>query len=214
MATILTDIEDVLADLSGASLRDLTVWGSPARNTVALYTYLYKRSADLVDTAVTIDNSAPLTVTEWAFLLAGDGWYRAIVFAFPIWSAGAYALNKAVYYNGNYYYANTSTSGTPGVSVDWTLVTDVLAQILNLANSGVTIGQTNNFTTANVEAGKLGDNLQDLGPLIRTGKCKNINDAVNVLYGEALVDSAWMNFERGDNVEAQQIVDSINPFFQ
>jgi len=213
MATIITDIENISADVATGQLVDLTTWGTPARDTVALYTYLYKRSALEVDVAVTIDNTDPLNVTAWTFTLAGDGWYRAIVFAFPIWTAGTYAANKAVYHSGAYYIANTSTSGTPGSSGDWDLVTDVLAQVLNLSNSGVTIGQTNNFTTAIVEAGTLGNNLQDLGPSIKAGKCRDINDAVTVLQGEGLVDSAWMNFERGDNVQAQEIVDYLTANF-
>lgn len=207
--TFVTSIENVLADLSAAELVDGSTYTDPARDELALYLYLYKRASDLTDVAVTVSNADPLNVTAWSFALNGDGWYRAIVFGFPIWSAGTYAANKCVYYDGNYYKAATSTSGTPGVS-GWTLLTDILAEVLNLANSGVEITQTNNFTTANAEAGVLGDNLQDLGPRIRTGKCKNVNDAVTVLLGESLIDSAWMNFERGDNVEAQQIIDFVN----
>lgn len=208
--TFVTTIENVTSDLTSAELVDGSTYTSPARNTLALYTYLYKRSADLVDTAITISNTNPTAVTAWSFTLAGDGWYRAIVFGFPIWAAGTYAANKCVYHSGSYYKASTSTSGTPGVSVDWVLITDILATVLNLANSGVEITQTNNFTTANAEAGIIGDNLQDLGPKIRSGKCKNVNDAVQVLFGESLIDSAWMNFERGDNVEAQKIIDFVN----
>lgn len=213
MATIVTDIENVSADLTTASLVDLTTWGSPARNAVALYLYLYKRAADLTNTQLTVVNTSPLSVTSWSFTLTGDGWYVAIVFAFPIWSAGTYTLNNCVYYNGNYYVVNTaSTTQTPGGG-NWTLITDILATVLNLSNSNVTIGQTNNFTSAICEAGPLGDNLADLAPKIRAGKCKDINDAVRVLYGESLIDSAWMNFERGDNVEAQEDVDYINSAF-
>lgn len=210
--TLITDIENVSADVTGAQLVDLTTYGgaNAARNALALYLYLYKRDAQSSDTAVTIDNTVPTSVTAWDFTLAGDGWYRAILFAFPIWSAGTYTLNACVYYSGSYYVVNAaSTTQTPG-GANWTLITDILGTVLNLSGSGVTIGQTNNFTTAIIEAGTLGDNLQDLGPKIRAGKCKNINDAVGALYGEGLIDSAWMNFERGDNVEAQEIVDYLS----
>ena len=114
-----------------------------------------------------------------------------------------------MYYNGSYYRANTGTSGTPGVSVDWTLITDILGTVLDLSGSGVTIGQTNNFTTAILEASTQGDALQDLGPSVKAGKCKDWNKAADILYWEGLIDSAWMNFERGDYVEAQEIVDFI-----
>jgi hypothetical protein len=209
---ILTDIENVSADVTTADLVDLTTYGgaNADRNDLALYLYLYKRSADLTDTQITITNNDPLNVVQWNFSLNGDGWYRAIVFAFPIWVAGSYVLNNCVYYNGGYWMANTSTTGTPGVSANWTAITDILADVLNLSNSNVTIGQTNNFTTASAEVNIIGNDLQDLGPKIRMGKCKDINDAARVLLGEGLIDSAWMNFERGDVVEAQQIVDYVN----
>lgn len=210
--SILTDIEGVSADLLSANLVDLTVYGgaNPARNTLALYLYLYKRDALMNDTLLTVSNSDPLNVTSWSFSLAGDGLYRAILFAFPIWSAGSYVLNNCVYRNGAYYIANTSTTGVPGISPDWTLITDIIGTVLNISPSLVTIGQTNNFTTANAEAGPLGDKLQDTGPTIKAGKCQNINAAVNVMYGEVLIDSAWMNFERGDYTQAQELIDYVN----
>lgn len=211
--TFVTTIENVAADLTTAELVDGSTYTDPARADLALYCYLYKRAADLTDVAVTISNTNPLNATAWSFSLAGDGWYRAIIFGFPIWEAGTYAASKCVYHSGSYYKASTSTSGTPGVSADWDLITDVLDEVLNLDDSGVEITQTNNFTTANAEAGIIGNNLQDLGPKIRSGKCKNVNDAVQVLFGESLIDSAWMNFERGDNVEAQKIIDFVNSQF-
>lgn len=212
---ILTDIENISASLETAELVDLTTYGgaNADRDELALYLYLYKRSAELVDTPITIANTDPLNVTAWSFTLAGDGLYRAIVFAFPIWAAGTYNLNNCVYHSGAYYKANTTTTGTPGVSGDWDTITDILAEVLNLASSNVTIGQTNNFTTANAEANVVGDYLVDLGPLIKQGKCKDVNQAAQVLLLEGLIDSAWMNFERGDVVEAQQIIDYVNSQF-
>lgn len=208
--TFVTTIEDVTADLLSASLVDGSTYTDPARSELAIYVYLFKRAADLSEVPVTISNTNPLLVTAWSFTLAGDGWYRAVVFGFPIWAAGSFAANKCVYHDGNYYKASVFTSGTPGVSADWTLLTDILAEVVDSDTSGVEITQTNNFTSANAEAGPIGDNLQDLGPKIKSGKCKNINDALQVLFGESLIDSAWMNFERGDNVEAQQIIDFVN----
>lgn len=213
--SIQTDIENISSDIISAELTDLTVYGgaNAERDEIALYTYLYKRNAQLVDTPVTINNNDPVNVLAWSFSLAGDGWYRAVIFAFPVWVAGSYVLNNCVYHNGVYYKANTSTTGTPGASANWDEITDILSEVLNLSNSNVTIGQTNNFTTANAEAYTIGDNLQDLGPKIRSGKCKNINDALTVLWGEALIDSSWYNFSRGDYPQAQEIIDFVNSQF-
>lgn len=210
-----TYIGNVSADLTTAELIDATVYGgaNTERADLALYVYLYKRSAALVDVAVTILNTSPTSAASWSFALAGaasDGGYRAIVFAFPIWTAGTYAANKCVYHSGVYYLANTSTTGTPGVSGDWDVITDILAEVLNLSNSGVEIGQINNFMTAYAEALPISNALQDLGPKIRNGQCNNINDAIQALWYQGMLNSAWMNFQRGDTVEAQQIVDFIN----
>ena len=92
--TYITQIQRESADGTTAVLKDLTTYTSPARNTLALFLKLVKRSAALVDTAITIDNSIPLTVPEWTFNLAGGGWYRATLFGFPIYAAGTYAANN------------------------------------------------------------------------------------------------------------------------
>lgn len=205
-----TSIQNESADLTTAQLADLTVYSSPARNTLALYLYLYKRNANQDDTQITVDNSLPTSVSSWEFTLAAsDGWYVAILFGFPIWSAGSYDANKCVYHSGSYYKANTTTVGTPGVSGQWTLITDILGEVLNLSGSGVYITQTNNFSTARSEASPIGDAVAQFGQLIRSGIPKNWEDAANILFPDGLIESAWVNFRRGDNVPAQEIMDYI-----
>lgn len=206
----ITAIRNVSADVTTAELQDLTTaYGgvNPARADLALYAYLYKRDAELNDTVVTVANDAPTTVTAWGFTLNGDGWYVAIIFGFPIWVAGSYTLNQCVYHDGSYWKATTSTSGEPGVSGDWDEITDILSEVLNLAADNVYITQTNNFTTAILESGKLGDVLQALGQKIIQGKPKNADDAASASFGAALIESAWINHRRGDNQDAQEIVD-------
>lgn len=204
-----TSIQNESADLVTAELADLTTYSSPARSALALYAYLYKRDAALSDTAITIDNTDPVNVTLWSFALAAnDGWYVGIVFGFPIWAAGSFDADECVYHGGNYYKANTTTTQTPG-GAQWDLISDILAEVLNLANSGVYITQTNNFSSARSESGTLGDNLAALGQRIISGSCKNWEDASSVLYPAALIESAWVNFRRGDNVPAQEIIDYV-----
>lgn len=205
-----TQIQNESADLVTAELADLTTYSTPARADLALYLYLYKRDADSNDTAITIDNSDPTAVTAWEFDIAStDGWYVAIVFGFPIWSAGTYAANKCVYRAGTYYKANTSTSGTPGSSVDWDVITSIIDEVLNLSSSGVYITQTNNFTTARSESGPIGDNMAQFGQIVKSGKPKNWEDAASVLFPDGLIESAWVNFRRGDNSQAQEIIDFV-----
>lgn len=206
----ITAIRNVSADVTTAELEDLsTAYGGiyPDRADLALYAYLYKRDAELNDTVVALSNDAPTTVQAWNFILNGDGGYVAIIFGFPIWSAGSFALNDCVYYASTYWKANTSTNGEPGVSVDWDEITDILSEVLNLGSANTYITQTNNFTTAILESGKLGNVLQALGQNIIQGKPKNADDAATASFGAAMVESAWVNFRRGDNQDAQEIVD-------
>ncbi len=209
-----TAIEAESADLVTGRLVDLTSYTTPAREDLALYLYLYKRDVASVDTAVTVSNASPTSVTYWEFDLAtSDGWYPAIIFGFPIWAAGSFAADKCVYHSGVYYKANTTTTETPGAGSEWDIITDILSEVLNLADSGVYITQTNNFSTARSEAGTLGDNLAALGQKIINGKCKNWEDAASSLYPAALIESAWVNFRRGDNVNAQEIIDYVQERF-
>lgn len=208
----ITAIRNVSADVTTAEIQDLTTaygGSNPDRDELALYAYLYKRDASLNDTAVSLANDLPLTASTWGFTLNGDGWYVAIIFGFEVWQAGSYTLDQCVYHDGSYWKATTTTSGEPGVSGDWDEITDIISEVLNLDSDNVYITQTNNFTTAIIESGKLGDQIQALGQKIIQGKVKNPNDAADVLFGASLVESAWVNHRRGDNQDAQEIVDYI-----
>lgn len=205
-----TQIQDESADLTTANIVDLTTYTSPARSALALFLYLYKRDAESNDTQVSITNDDPENVASWEFsLAANDGWYVAILFGFPIWSAGTYAANKCVFYNDVYYKANTSTSETPGAGSDWDVITDIIGDVLNLSGSGVYITQTNNFSSARSEAGSIGDNAAAFGQKVKSGSCKNWEDAAGILFPDALIESAWVNFRRGDNSQAQEIIDFV-----
>lgn len=212
------DIQNVSADVQSAQMVDISNYGgsNPDRDTFALFLYLYKRASDSTDTAITVTNTSPLTVSEWDFALpAQDGNFVYIIFGFPIWAAGSYLASACVYKssNGLYYRANVNTSGVPGVSSDWIQITDILAEVLNLSGSNVTITQSYAFSTAVAEAGPIGDAMAALGPRIVGGKCKSINDAAAVIYGAALIESAWMNFRRQDYVNAQDIMDFVDQQF-
>ena len=207
----ITAIQNESADVLTAELQDLSTYGGagPARDELALYLYLYKRDASLNDTAVTITNDDPVNANSWPFSLNGDGWYVAILFGFPIWEAGSYVELDCVYHDGVYYIANGATSGEPGVSGDWDVITDIITECLNVGSGNLYITQTDNFTTAILESGKVGDILQTLGQKIIQGKVKNSDDAATALFGGGIVESAWVNFRRGDTQDAQEIVDWI-----
>lgn len=207
----ITSIRNVSADVLTAEIQDLTVYGgtNPERTALALYLYLYKRDAQSNDVAVAITNDDPLNASTWGFALNGDGLYVGVLFGFPIWAAGSYILNDCVYHAGSFYKANGATSGEPGVSGDWDVLTDIISEVLNLGSANTYITQTYNFTTAIAESGKVGNNLQALGQKIIQGQIRNSDDAATVLYGAGLIESAWVNFRRADYQDAQEIVDYI-----
>lgn len=214
MATVVfsTTISNVSSDLSTAQLLDTTIYTTPARNSLYLYAYLFKRSSDNTDTQLTLDNSAPNTVTQWTFSLPQqDGTFVSIIFGFTAWSAGIYTLGNSVYYNGSYYRVGVaSTSGVPGVSPDWILITNILAEVLNLANSNVSITQTYNFSAARAATGPLGDSLANFGLSVKFGKCKDWQQASSAMIGGTLISSAWTLFRSGNYSAEQDIMDYLD----
>lgn len=214
LATFTTEIGGVSSDLSTAILYDITTYTSPARNALALYCYLFKRDASNNDTAITLDNSTPLTVTQWSFSLPQqDGVFVNTLFGFPLWSAGVYVQNSCVFYvpNSTYYKcAVASTSGTPSISPDWVAITNILSEVLNLSNSGVSITQNYNFSVVRAATGPLGDALASFGLANKNGKCKDMNQASSVMIGGALISSAWTNFRAMNYVGSQEIMDYLD----
>lgn len=208
--TYITQIERESADGTTAVLKDYTVYSSPARNTLALFLKLVKRSAAEVDTDIEIDNSIPLTATEWTFYLAGGGWYYAIFFGFPIWSAGTYDTNACVYYSstGRYYKAKNTVSSTPDTTADWDELTDPTS-IEDTDDTNVEINSTHNFTTYDAEI-PVGDELETLADEIIDGVPKDWEDTTIALIGLALINGAWVKHFRVKNQQGQRIVDFIN----
>lgn len=206
----IVDIQNVSEDLSTAVLRDVSQYGgsSPDRNELALYLYLYKRDASDVDTPITVDNSDPLNVVAWSFdLPAADGVFVAVIFGFYIWSAGTYANGDCVYYSGSYYKANTSTTSTPGADSTWDLISDIKAEVTG--NTTVEQTQAYAWSDAHSSSGALADQLADLAPSVRDGRCRDFNKASKVLWLGALLESAYANFRRADYQDAQSSIDYI-----
>lgn len=208
--TFIGNISSISADLSTGILSDITTYGgaNSARNTLALFLVFVKRDANSNDTAIIIDNSTPLTVNQYSFSLPSqDGLFVGNMFAFNIWSAGTYTLNQCVYYTptNSYYIVNAATTTqTPGGS-NWTLITNV--QATATGNASVQQGQFYAWSAAVVSSGALGDAMSDLAIRMVQGKCKNWDDAAQVLTGAALVEGAFLNFRRLNYVSAQQIID-------
>lgn len=217
--TYITQIERESADCTTAIVKDYTDYGiddAPVRNTIGLFVKLVKRSASdpPVDVPVLIDNTTPLTVSQWTISIAetGDGWYYMTLFGYPLWTAGTYSKDKCVLYsNGNCYKAKADgISSLPTVSADWDLITSPTDSTIEaLENSGIYLNNTHNFTTCHAEI-PVSDQLEQLADQITNGRPKDWEDTTTALLGRALINGTWVNHYRVKNQRAQVIVDFIN----
>ena len=208
--TYITQIERESADGTTAVLKDYTTYTTPARSDLALFLKLVKRSAELVDTDIEIDNSLPVTVTEWTFDLAGGGWYYATIFGFLVWEAGSYDSNACVYYTPTerFYQANSDgVSSLPTDTGDWTELPDPTT--IETTATNVEINYTHNFTTYDAEI-PVGDQLESLADQIIDGVPKDWEDTTLALLGLALLNGAWVKHYRVKNQQGQRIVDFVN----
>jgi len=210
--TFITQIERESANGTTAVLKDYTVYTTPARDEIALFLKLVKRSAELVDTAITVDNNTPLTMTEWTFNLAGGGWYYASLYGFPFWAAGTYDENNCVYYLDNGRYYRCLIDGVSAIPTDtdfWEDITDDPTVIEEMDNTNVAVNFTHNFTTYDAEI-PVGDELESLADQIIDGVPKDWEDTTLALLGLALLNGAWVKHYRVKNQQGQRIVDFIN----
>lgn len=103
-------------------------YGTPnnAFSDYAHYCILRKKGVgDTADAVMTLDAYTPTSATEFTATRTLDGWYEATKLTITKWTAGTYPADTVRYNGGSVYIANTSTSGTPGVSSDWDAVTDL-----------------------------------------------------------------------------------------
>lgn len=127
--TLSFTIDSITADRKTAVLLDGTSYTNPVRTSTALYARGEKMNADsTVDSTLVLtpNNASPISasLTQYAVTLTVDGWYRFSIVSIPVWSAGTYALNAAVYYSGSVYKSTAgSNTNTPGTA-NWELVND------------------------------------------------------------------------------------------
>ncbi len=94
---------------------------NPAFADLAHYAIIRKKNVgeDAEDELLTLDSYNPITATSFTATRTDDGWHEGVLIDIIIWTAGTYAAGQVRYYNGGIWMANTSTTGTPGVSPDW-----------------------------------------------------------------------------------------------
>lgn len=103
-------------------------YGSPndAFNLFAHYAIVRKKNVnDVDDVVLTLESYDPLTAEAFTFERTLDGWYEGALLDIRIWTAGTYPSGTVRSYGGVIYEANQSTSGVPGVSAHWDVVSDL-----------------------------------------------------------------------------------------
>lgn len=99
---------------------------NPAFAALAHYAIIRKKNVnDVADAVQSLTAYDEETAESFTCSRAIDGWYEGTLIDILIWTAGTYASGYVVYYNGVIYQSSTSTTGTPGVSGDWTVITDL-----------------------------------------------------------------------------------------
>jgi len=99
---------------------------NPAFNALAHYAIIRKMNVNSVANEVLVlDSYTPTTAEVFTTDRDVDGWFEGTLIDILIWTAGTYASGYVVYYGGVIYQASTSTTGTPGVSGDWTVISDL-----------------------------------------------------------------------------------------
>lgn len=129
VAITFTKTQVIVTDITGNYNVTTNPGGYGAPNDLfsdfAHYVILRKKNVNLVaDVVMTLDSFNPLSSTVFTATRTIDGWYEAKKLNIRKWTAGTYNLNDVRYYNGSVYKANTTTTGTPGVT-GWDLVTDL-----------------------------------------------------------------------------------------
>lgn len=148
--TLLFQIKSFAADRQSGVLEDVTVYGTPARSTVAVIVKGQKIKFDTTEDVVLtlIGNQAdPETDTEWQFNIPKDGWFKFLIVAVPDYSGAIeYDLYDAVYSNGVVY--RSKQNGNQGESLLdtdwWEVISDPATLALNEgeANESANIDST------------------------------------------------------------------------
>lgn len=108
------------------------------------YAIIRKKNVNSVaDEVLTVDSYNQISAESFTADREADGWYEGVLIDIEIWSAGAYAINYVVYHNGVIYMANTGTSGTPGASGDW----DVVSSLEDIEDNDTIYTNSNGRTT-------------------------------------------------------------------
>lgn len=123
----------VSSDRLTGTLLDSTVYTSPVRSAVRVFTTGYKIKADnTVDSTLTMTSNTgdPATVTYWNFNIPKDGWFRfPFVIIKAAYSGGTtYAQYDAVYDSATNLVYRSKVAGNVGHSLSnvtyWELITD------------------------------------------------------------------------------------------
>lgn len=142
--TISFPAANIVTDLTAATITatDGSTYGSPARNTLAVFVKICKMDYTGNRTALTTtpNNTDPTNVltVSWSATYSADGWHQILYAGVPAYSGGTtYALYDAVYDGGNVY--RSKSAGNVGNATSdtsfWELITDPTSLALTAGTS-------------------------------------------------------------------------------
>lgn len=179
---------------------------NPAFNALAHYAIIRKKNVnDVADEVLTLDSYSPTSAETFTTDRELDGWFEGTLIDILIWTAGTYASGYVVYYNGVIYQSNTSTTGTPGVSVDWTVVTDLESIEDNATVYTYAIGRSTAYDADVYWSKQIAANSEQG----RCGICQDDRQKERLDKIEFHVNAVLVADQQGDNLEAEWNVQSL-----
>lgn len=127
MSTYALEVQAEQSDQSSAIIVDTTVYSGEARMDKANFLVVSKNDKSGIPTYLTIDNTHPLTVTEWVFATLLDGWYQFIMLRLTLYSTSPVStVQEIVDGSGNITQYATVLYHTPTGKVVKALTTGVI----------------------------------------------------------------------------------------
>jgi hypothetical protein len=173
---------------------------NPAFNALAHYAIIRKKNVNDVDDVVqTLDISNPITAESFTCDRGSDGWFEGVLIDIEIWSAGSFSADDVVYHNAVIYKANTNTSGTPGASADW----DVVSDLADIEDNGsiytYTVGRTTAYDADTYWSKQIAQNSQRG----RCGICDDDRQKERLDKIEFHINCVLVADQQGNNQDAE-----------
>jgi hypothetical protein len=188
---------------------------NPARNTLALYLYGYEYRETVDDVLLVINNTIPLTVTEWQIDVTTDKYRYFTLLGIPIWTTAAYTFNAVnpplVHYNSVYYKCLQSSTNLNPINnpLYWEVISDLTTAAI-LANTTIYTDRLDLVTNWNAKQCYQSQIFAEA----RDCDCKGTNRAEVRPYQKIFVQiyAAGLKCAQGQYAQADDILTAVNEY--